>query len=571
MDIHIESCALEQVFKKKITDTLRGFLEIIMDALTDVPLDSKLLPVLSHKMLIRIFSYLSYGDLQQIKFVCKDWYHLASAPELQGKFKLVITERNLSDIYDFMERRKDLLEYLTYESVEVNEYRTNSPNFQSLVKVLRNLGTHIFKLKLRKLSTLSSINDHLPNLKELDLSQLLPDSEQYSKSQVNFGKFGSLESLLVPVFSNPTLYQLLSSVKVPLKKLSVTLFSDWMHTVLPFLKTCASLLRWLEINRINADLGVHKLELQEVFKKFVQLEVLIIDLKYILTIDFSKIILTSLPQENSLTTIETICDADLINLIVRKWSSSLECLRLRNNGVQGDFIKQLSSLNGKLRHLHLYCSAFIHEELLDGLALKTNVMLTGLNLGGINILNEEIFHQLLQNLPNLTVLNLIHCKVDLDDESMECIFSHLVHLRHLLLKPCTSDEYIESLYEKANITNLKWLHTLVSCYCPIAVLSDLNLNFKFRELNKLGLQTCSRGRDGPDYRLKYINECFPALEELTSEDDTDNMLTLDEFQEIHKNLPRLREGFQNYSNIRISNKAIPNSDNHKSKRNNEIL
>uniref|UniRef100_A0A1A9W144 F-box domain-containing protein n=1 Tax=Glossina brevipalpis TaxID=37001 RepID=A0A1A9W144_9MUSC len=507
-----------------------------MDTLLNVPKSNTLLPALPNEVLIKIFSYLSHTGIQQIKLVCKNWYHLTHVPELKYKSKLVITKENIQDIYDFMESHKFHLEYLIYACVEVNEYRLDSLDFQFLVKILRKLGAHILKLKLRHQSTLSSINDYLPNLKELNLSLLLPEIRMCLDNLVNFSKFQSVESLLMPsVRSHPLLYKLLCSANAPfthLKKLSVSISDEGLPVI--FLETYASVLRWLKIKGGNRydEVGEWDSQSLEVFTKYLQLEVLIITDSFFSGYNFLEIILTNLPQENRLKTIhlEERCDAELLELVIRKWSSSLEYLHWSGGGLYEDLSKQLSMLSGKLRYL---CLVHTLGLTLDGIAPEKNTILTGLKLERIcDRSHQDRLYLLLQRLPNLTALNLIFSGLKPDDRTLGYIFEHLVHLRILLLNRCCC----ESLGPKFTTNNLKRLHALVSCYCPIVAFS--NFNSQFGELSKLGLLSCSREERRLASAPEQSREDFPALEQLSL-----NGFSMSKSQEIRKNFPRLNEEF----------------------------
>uniref|UniRef100_A0A1A9ZM04 F-box domain-containing protein n=1 Tax=Glossina pallidipes TaxID=7398 RepID=A0A1A9ZM04_GLOPL len=254
-------------------------------------------------------------------------------------------------------------------------------------------------------------------------------------------------------------------------------------------------------------------QLQEAFKKFTQLEDLHIEERDMV---YVKAILENLPKE----------------LVVRKWSKSLECLDLQSFVITGESAKALCLMSGKLRRLCLLAPELTPEDLLRCIAPTTNKTLTELEFLG-SCLAGESFYLLVQRLPNLTFLTVAVSK--LTDDQMCYIFRHLTRLRHLSLPPCFSETEID--YLKANISSLKRLQTLQLCLCPIKVMRILNLNFKFKKLNELYLQACKRTGKVSAQELLQLSTYFPALEKLY-------FLGLDfksnDVQEMRARFPRLR-------------------------------
>uniref|UniRef100_A0A1B0A3Z6 F-box domain-containing protein n=1 Tax=Glossina pallidipes TaxID=7398 RepID=A0A1B0A3Z6_GLOPL len=115
-------------------------------------------PALPSEIWQQIFGHL-FGDLRQVKLVCKDWEQLAGRSVLKRKFKLVITTENLTDICDAMEHTD-----LKYKSVVI----VGGPDTFSDMQVFKYLGPYMVELTLNGLSPLSALNI-LPKVKELFL------------------------------------------------------------------------------------------------------------------------------------------------------------------------------------------------------------------------------------------------------------------------------------------------------------------------------------------------------------------------------------------------------------------
>uniref|UniRef100_A0A1A9WXT1 F-box domain-containing protein n=1 Tax=Glossina brevipalpis TaxID=37001 RepID=A0A1A9WXT1_9MUSC len=496
-------------------------------------------PRLPAEMWLKILSNLRHGDLLQVNLVCKDWYQLTRAPELRRKSKLVITTRNLKDISDLMEHID-----LKYESVEIGDELNvfSNAEHELLLKIFKYLGSDIVQQKLYRVSTISRLNNLLPKIEELDLSESWSDKIV----KVDLKKFSKLKSLLMPTYVREHIKsELVSSViqmsRIRLEKLTVKVgpgIGFFPVDCLNMLETHVSSLRWLKLEFfwLKVDLTLQR-KLQETFKKFTQLEVL--DLTDIYNKEPISIILENLSKENRLKTIVLVFAGDgddLLELIIKKWSDSLECLDLRGLGVGENSVKQLNFMSGKLRRLKLNAYGLKPQSLLHSIAPKINKTLTELKLFGSHPVGE-LFCVLAHRVPNLTTLDLKGLISTITDEEMGNIFQNLIHLRHLCLEPCVSEKDIEYLCSKPNISNLKRLQTLYSCFCPIKVLVILNLDFKFRELTKMELIACKRFRKLSISRLVDINIYFPALEELRS-GDLD--FSGNKIQEMRKSFPRLR-------------------------------
>uniref|UniRef100_A0A1B0FI78 F-box domain-containing protein n=1 Tax=Glossina morsitans morsitans TaxID=37546 RepID=A0A1B0FI78_GLOMM len=176
-------------------------------------------------------------------------------------------------------------------------------------------------------------------------------------------------------------------------------------------------------------------QLQETFKKFTQLEELHMEERDIM---YVKAILENLPK-GSLKSLSTsaytlLTHADcLTDLVVRKWSKSLEYLDLQGFVITGESAKALCLMSGKLRRLCLFAYELTPEDLLHSIAPTTNKTLTELEFLG-SFLAGKSFYLLVERVPNLTFLTVAVSK--LTDDQMCYIFRHLTRLRHLSLPPC---------------------------------------------------------------------------------------------------------------------------------------
>lgn len=515
------------------------------DRQTDNNINATALP---NEMWLKIFTNLSYGDLLQVHLVCKHWRQL-SRTELKRKGKLVITSQNLEDICNLVED-----ENLKYESVEVrDEIEDKLVEFSNaqhalLLRVFNYLGKDIVRVKLFKLSTLLLLNNLLPKLRDMDLSSLRYDRGVW----VDLNKFSNLKSLLMP-YNKLSACQLSWIIVVSnqlslanLEKLDIGV-SDSVAYSLDVIVTCASSLHWLKLR-----LGTHaylalKSKLIETFQKLTRLKVL--DIGCTAT-EAKRTILENIPKESRLRTIMLGSDGvddDLLELIGRKWATSLKCLHLKSNKITRNTVQQLNFLSGNLRSLQLSWNCPPPGDLLPSIVPKVNKKLTEIEFFGTYLCGNS-FCAVVERLPNLKKLGLnfnfawrttidynLHLKRMC--EEMCCVFQHLTRLRHLaVILPCNQNN-INYLSSQPNISNLKRLKTLKSCLGPIKTLQILNLKFTFKELIKLQLNSCQKNEKLSVLELVDISKYFPALEELriVNFDCDDNAI-----QEARNSFPRLR-------------------------------
>uniref|UniRef100_A0A1A9UYK6 F-box domain-containing protein n=1 Tax=Glossina austeni TaxID=7395 RepID=A0A1A9UYK6_GLOAU len=510
---HNSSCDTTLKNLDKATQT--GIVETnaVIDTFPDVRGDkSTSLPALPNEIWLKIFSNLSHGDLLQVKLVCKYWLQLAQAPELRRRSKLVITTQNLKNICDFIKRQD-----FKCESVVLDEEGRGftSVDRESLLTVFKHLGSAVVQLKLYELSSLSMLSSLLPNLEELNLLDIYPQKGVL----VDFNKFPNLKSLLMDVDDGDSKTQMqlfssfyqMSGIRLEALTLNIGRFAA---SCLAALALHASSLRWLKL-KIDFDISrdsILQLQLEETLKNFTQLEVLQIKCHNGAT---ARAILENLFKGNRLKAIALDFpyrdDDDVVQIIAQKWSDSLESLELAHYFITGNSAKWLNFLSGKLNRLYLRECGYVPEHLLDSIAPKTNKRLTELKFVNSN-LTPKLFWDLFQRLPNLTTLD-FSCN-QITDLEMNYLFRHLVHLRHLFLDACKSENDIKLFCSTPNISNLAKLQTLQTCLCPIKVLEILNLDFKFKELTKLYLSPCSRSKNPPASTLVDISKYFTALEEL---------------------------------------------------------
>uniref|UniRef100_A0A1A9WP01 F-box domain-containing protein n=1 Tax=Glossina brevipalpis TaxID=37001 RepID=A0A1A9WP01_9MUSC len=223
--------------------------------------------------------------------------------------------------------------------------------------------------------------------------------------------------------------------------------------------------------------------------------------------------LENLPKENRLKSIAlhiSLHDPDLLQLVLQKWSNSLKCIDLKCE-IEAKNVKQLNFTSDKIRCLDVMSFTENAQDVLHCIAPKTNITLTKLTLSDTPPL-VPLFNDLVLRLANLTSLNLFGYGSSVIDEEMEYIFRYLINLRHLILSSHGDLRDIKYIPSKPNITNLKRIQTLGSCWCPIEVLRISNLNFEFKELNKLHLSRCRNTR----FVLNVVDfkNYFAALEEL---------------------------------------------------------
>uniref|UniRef100_A0A1A9VI26 F-box domain-containing protein n=1 Tax=Glossina austeni TaxID=7395 RepID=A0A1A9VI26_GLOAU len=452
----------------------------VKDTLPDTQCDKNTkAPRFPNEIWAKIFNNLSHGDLLQVKLVCKEWYQVACMPQLKSKSKLVITRQNVKDICDFLDCND-----LKYENVLVLDKdwdKTSNVQYAYLFKIFKSLASDVVRLTLYQSETLLALNNVLPNLRKLDIEKMIIDDGV----SVDFTKFPNLKSILMPQICEDYLMRLAQPPRLGLEKLSLSL-TYLSADCLDVLSMCASSLRWLTIRTILPIVSTDRARLQETFTKFTQLEML--DINSLQGTNDRRLILEALPKENYLKTLRLMLDENLLELIVRKWPDSLECLELNcDNGLTRSDVERLNFMSGKLRRLYLCGDEIQQGDLLHSIAPKTNKILNELRLRAV-YLAEPFFHVLVERLPNLTCLELFECDPEITDENLGCIFHYLTQLRILYVGPCSGMLPIPYLSSKPNISNLKHLQTLRSCFCPINVLQDLRLEFEFKELNRIELR-----------------------------------------------------------------------------------
>uniref|UniRef100_A0A1A9VF02 F-box domain-containing protein n=1 Tax=Glossina austeni TaxID=7395 RepID=A0A1A9VF02_GLOAU len=496
-------------------------------------------PKLPNEMWLKIFSNLSHEHLLQTSLVCKDWCQIAWAPELKRKSKLVITRQKLKYICDILQNRE-----LKCENVQVDDEsgEFSSGEYKFLLQIFKHLSPHLVQVKLHGASNLSMLNNPMPKLRELDLSESWLDGI----IPLHLTTSSNLKSLSMPTYDSEHLkFQLLSNLAqtagTRLEKLSLYIGYSSIDC-LGALRPYAPSLRWLKlelfVTQVDLILEHH---LADIFNKFKRLESL--HIKGPFNTKAIRIIFENLPRDNRLKTIVlefcVWCNGDdLLQLIVEKWSDSLESLDLRGLVVSEDAAKQLSFVSHKLHRLELcFPSALMAQNLFQNLFPKVNKTLTELKLIQWRPIGE-FFVALIQRLTLLTTLDLRDTIPTVDGEEMGYVFLHLTRLRHLFLPQCVSENDQEVLCSTSNLSNLKGLQTLHSCLCPITALQDLNSNFKFKDLTKLELQTCQRITSLSVSNLLNISIFFPVLEDLNICND---------LVFFSSDIPNMLEAFKTYA------------------------
>uniref|UniRef100_A0A1A9WT56 F-box domain-containing protein n=1 Tax=Glossina brevipalpis TaxID=37001 RepID=A0A1A9WT56_9MUSC len=463
-----------------------------MNTLSDVPVSDFTLPELPTELWIQIFSYLSYGDIQQVKLVDKHWCQLTNVSHIKRKIKLIITAHNVESICEIVERRKQSFDNLQYEDVQIHRIEISS---EYLLRIFTYLGPYVHHLKLDSCETLSLLNDLLPELNELIFAKTLSEEIDINSTSLDLGKFPKLKSIdMSCIFVDNSIKRLLllnlmKSRCEHLELLSLEVNRQQEELILNTLEMYANTLRNLVIS-IRAELDIMKW--QEMFKKFTQLEVL----KIVGSVgeDWLGVLFKNIPKETLLRAVALnhsleFNDAQL-EFIAQKWCHSLEFLDLMGCSKLTDLgITRLSLIKHKLRDLNLSRCRISANGLLQGLAEKTNKTLRNLNLSHIRGLIDEYVCTLTQRFPNLNTLSLENCEGAITNDSMSYIF----------------------------------------CY-------NIRLQEFFMDLTKLEIKFCLRVLTKNFERLpKY----FPALEELSFPGWKN--LTDDDIPNIVKGLPRLRK------------------------------
>uniref|UniRef100_A0A1A9V809 F-box domain-containing protein n=1 Tax=Glossina austeni TaxID=7395 RepID=A0A1A9V809_GLOAU len=491
--------------------------------------------VLPNEIWLKIFRKLSHRNLLHISLVCRHWCQLAHAV-LKRKSQLIVTSKNVESICELLKRRD-----LKFRNVEIRGWMTekslqlNNVTQVSLLKTFQYLGSDIARLTLYQPSVLSLLNNLLPKLTNLDLCDMCFEENV----SLDFSKFSNLKSLSAPSNKLATGQLLSNLTQTPtpttthLQKLSINI-SDSFADGLRVIATSASSLRWLTVGSCGPLRS--ESQIKETFKKLTHLKVL--DLSGICcetleALNAKRAILENLSKDNPLKTLNLgsmPVDYYTLELIITKWSRSLQCLYLPCTALTGIFIKQINFTRSKLRRLVL--RGFFFPDVLNGIAPKTNKTLTELKLFDCRLTTES-FCTLMERLPNLRILDVRGLKTKLTDKEMFYIFEHLIHLRRLFLDPCVSENCITDL--KPNISKLKRLEILESCVCPIKVLQLLGMEVKFKQLTTLDLKCCKRSDKLSVKTILDISVYFPVLESLLFQD----LSRCSSVQELRRKLPRL--------------------------------
>uniref|UniRef100_A0A1A9VXZ1 F-box domain-containing protein n=1 Tax=Glossina austeni TaxID=7395 RepID=A0A1A9VXZ1_GLOAU len=443
-------------------------------------------PCLPTEIWLKIFSNLSHKDLLHVSVVCKDWHQLTRDPVLRRKSKLILTKRNLKVICQLMNYH-----HFKFEAVEVTSKKSKLSRVElaSLLTIFSHLGSGVVNLRLCEASHLSVLSNFMPKLNRLDLFDMCSHKDE-TKHIVDFNKFPNLESLRLPMHwvIDEVQSQLLSSFTAmaghPLKFLIINIDRSF-DACLNALETHASSLIGLTLSLSDINWTLQQ-QLKEIFKKFTRLRFLEINK---MDMEDIKIILESLPNVNlnALRIWPVGCDHGLTEIIRRKWSGSLQCLELPAVLVTDLSVKELNLMSGNLHRLSLFAHGLTAQDLLYGIAPKTNETLLQLELFDVrSILTGKSLCALVRRLPKLIMLKLHGANIT--NKEMGYVFRHLPNLRHLLMPPCVSENDVDSSI--VDISNLKDLQTLHSCLCPLQLIQ--NLNFKFNELSRLYLKACNQ-------------------------------------------------------------------------------
>uniref|UniRef100_A0A1A9ZCV1 F-box domain-containing protein n=1 Tax=Glossina pallidipes TaxID=7398 RepID=A0A1A9ZCV1_GLOPL len=360
----------------------------------------------------------------------------------------------------------------------------------------------VIQLKVWKLSTLSVLNNLLPKLEQLDLTTCYPQTgETADLNQFLKLKALSMPSCCVGLLQPQTWSSLTQMLKIHLEKLIMNI-DPYVGDYLNVLAANVSSLRWLRIQfrfRRGADLTLRD-NFRETFKMFTQLEHRVR---------------------------ATVCKSDC-----------LQSLELWSGDVTETIIKQLNLLSGKIRRLVLCDDIESNpQDFIDGINRKTSKTLTQLKFSVLSLTRDD-FCGLIRRLPNLISLDVMGSEIIITDQVMGYVFRYLIHLRHLALPACVSEDDIEQFCSGRKIitiTNLKKLHTLKSCFCPIRIFLISNKNVKFYVLIELKLLACLRTRKMSVPRHADMSDNFPAFAELFLHFETDS----DDIQEMLNINPRL--------------------------------
>uniref|UniRef100_A0A1B0A402 F-box domain-containing protein n=1 Tax=Glossina pallidipes TaxID=7398 RepID=A0A1B0A402_GLOPL len=180
----------------------RKIFQDVMNTLPDTQCDKNTkAPRFPNEIWAKIFNNLSHGDLLQVNLVCKAWYQVACMPQLKRKSKLVITRHNVTDVCNFLDCKD-----LKYENVLVLDKRwgeTSNVEYAYLLKIFDSLASNVVDLTLYQPETLLALNNVLPNLRKLDIENMLFDNDVL----VDFTKFPNLKSIVMPQICDDYLMQ----------------------------------------------------------------------------------------------------------------------------------------------------------------------------------------------------------------------------------------------------------------------------------------------------------------------------------------------------------------------------
>lgn len=437
------------------------------------------------EILINIFKYLEFYDLQAVKLTCKQWLAVTLLPEFKtcGVFKITtgILDNNHPAAKKIMASQ---IAKLYLKGVFIGEAD----------KLFAHLGTTLTDLTLKLVPidiTLPLTMKHFLNLQYLKVTHIKMASLVGQLNWVFKGKLRHMKEMILIANDAIVNKYLLDSVEVSrtLKILTVEFGFRDESNILEVLRTHTDSLKELDLryyegtnlNPVKWDgtldqLKLNELSLQGNFHPDILTR----------AIDTQKA-LRSLDLKGSVAVDDTYLfrigrKLPLLEKLILEY-----CGRITNRGVN-----QLASLS-HLQVLNLTGCNKLTSLSIHGIIGRTpNVLLVELHLQDVNVDESDVCF-CANNLPNMRIFNLSGCGKAVTDKAVQAIFDCQRKLRCLKLDNCKiTDNGILGMDTGNSIQDLEELITLSLRGCN--ALTDLSLTsgLRFPHLKFLDITNCDK-------------------------------------------------------------------------------
>ncbi|XP_030378361.1 dynein regulatory complex subunit 6 [Scaptodrosophila lebanonensis] len=419
------------------------------------------------EIILRIYSYLGYSDLQSAGSTCRRWHAALDQTEFNSRTRIRFAKVVLSDQYgpavDFLKCERHFRHFvfedvtlgqvqkfithigstahsLTLDNVDLNDKQFYgvlclmphlrelsvarcSPLFMSgtfLDGTVCNLSELATRLVCVRELTLCE-NQYLTDAILLRLTSLMPRLEVFNMSGCHIAFHNAIHRRFYPNDGCSTPSESVLTFKYVLKVLTEHRKHlrelDFSHTLIG-----QALLALCELDS-EGNPGV-------------QLQCLYLAGCRQLNAATAKIFLATQSQLSVLDLSATLCLNDDSLASIVQFNPQLQKLKINAcSAVTNTGASQLHRLS-RLRHLDLSnCDSITSNGIIEGVAREENLVLEELDVSYLQIC-EECINAIASNLRALRSLHLSHCVNGVTDKAVQCIISKLRWLRELSLESC---------------------------------------------------------------------------------------------------------------------------------------